>query len=230
MIRRLVLVVAAACLLVPPAHAAELQLAGIRLGQQAMELFSQEPYGPPLFFGPAGTTITWGIAPTAAAAPAAPISYGVAAPAAPAAPAAAPAAGVIMRPSFAPEEEELAAPPAGPMTGIAEFAQPMAAPVVAPPPQAAGAIYWFYSVAEAQVVIGIDAGGGVQSILVTGRSWAGGATQRGVRLGDGYLSVLDKHGFPDSTTGAGGNLVLSYAEARLTVTLVNLRVASILLR
>jgi hypothetical protein len=236
MIRRLVPVVAAACLLVPPAHAGEPQLAGIRLDQQAMELFKQEPYGPPEFFGPLGTTFTWGITATTPGGPAAPPGFGMAPPAAPA-----PAAPVGMRlpGQMESDEEELRAalarlqerPPTGPpggAPGVAGFAQPTIAPAMQQ--QGGIALYWLYNFSGAQVVLGLDPGGLVQTILVAGKSWTGATTQHGVKLGDGYLSVLDKYGFPDSTEGAGGNLVLNYVDAALTLTLTDLRVTSIYLR
>jgi len=212
--------IAAAFALAPRAEAVEQQLGGVRLGQPAVELLNQKPYGAPDFFGPNGAMITYGIeAPPPSGQPGAPAPR-VAAPAA-AAPVFGLGGGMVwggLSGSREPSE-----PP-----GLMPAARPM---VAAPIATQAGAaqIYWLYNLDGMRVVVGITADGNVDSIVIAGRSYPGAVTARGVTLGDSYTAVIGKYGFPESTQNAGANLVLSYASAGLTLTLSDMRVTTIAL-
>jgi hypothetical protein len=252
-------VVTAAFTVLPQAQAVEQGLAGIRLGQPALDLLDLKPYGPPQFLGPVGAVTTWGIKPPETATPVggAPAGitpgYG---------PAPTPAAGGGARislgsrpgplgglqfgfgagrratPSPAAPAAPLARPPAlqfgfgasrTSQTPTLGAAQPRAVPSAALAGEGGGPIYWLYSFGSTQVAVGIDADGKVSSIVLSGPSYPAAKTEGGVRLGDSYTSVLDKYGFPDSTQNIGVGLVLQYASPGLTLTLQNMRVRVIAL-
>jgi len=245
MVRRLAVlaVVTAALALValPQAQAIEQGLAGIRLGQPALDLLDLQPYGPPQFIGPVGAVTTWGIAAPEPTMPAGPVpggGYG-AAPMAPGVPR-------TPTPTLGGQRTGMlgglrislggrggfgasAATPAAPPGALGGVARPLAAPSAASAGEGGGPIYWLYHQGGAQVAVGIDPDGKVSSIVVSGRSYPAAKTEGGVRLGDSYTSVLDKYGFPDSTQNAGGGLVLQYANAGLTLTLQSMRVQTIAL-
>ena len=248
MVRRLAVlaVVTAALALValPQAQAIEQGLAGIRLGQPALDLLDLKPYGPPQFIGPVGAVTTWGIVAPEATMPAGTVpggGYG-AAPMAPGVPrTATPTLGgrrtgvpgglrisLGGRGGFGSSAAAPTPRPPGFGLGLGA-AQPLAAPAAAFAGAGGGPIYWLYSQGGAQVAVGIDPDGKVSSIVVSGRSYPAAKTEGGVRLGDSYTSVLDKYGFPDSTQNAGGGLVLQYANAGLTFTLQSMRVQTIAL-
>ncbi|HUT74529.1 MAG TPA: hypothetical protein VM221_06805 [Armatimonadota bacterium] len=225
MVRRLtVLAIAAAALaLAPRAYAIEAQLGGIRLDQPAMDLLDEPLYGPPDFFGPAGAVVTYGLtAPTRLAAVGAPAGVGFAP--------LAPARGFVpSRGGGRGSEVEEAAP--APLPAASSFAPPAAIPTVPVVVEDdSTATYWLYNMpGPVQVVVGLNAAGRVKTITVSGSWYRGARTEQGIGLGDQYIAVLEKYGFPDSTQGAGGNLVLRYANAGLTLTLTSLRVTTIAL-
>jgi len=230
--------IAAALTVVPQADAIELGLAGVTLGQRALDLLDLKPYGPPPFIGPLGAVTTWGIAPLGAPG---------------AGPGAAPGAGygptgsapsVYGAPGYAagPAPTRTARPPglrlsfgrrtttrttaAAPRGGRGP-ARPLAAATTG---LGGGIIYWLYNMpGGARVVLGIEASGKVRSIVLSGQSYPAAKTEGGVRLGDSYTSVLDKYGFPDTTHNLGGSLVLGYGKAGLTLTLNKMRVQTIAL-
>ena len=221
MTRRLAVLglIAAAFALAPRAEAVEQQLGGVRLGQPAVELLNQKPYGVPDFFGPNGATTTYGIE--------SPQPPG--APGGPAPRVGAPAVGAPMGGLGGGElwgglsgSREPSGPP-----GLMPAAGPMVAAPIAT--QQGAQLYWLYNLGGARVVLGITADGDVDSIVIAGRSYPGAVTARGVKLGDSYTSVIEKYGFPDSTQNAGANLMLSYAGAGLTLTLSDMRVTTIAL-
>lgn len=229
MYRRLAVLafMAAAFALVPAANAGEKELAGIRLDQLAMELLDQKPYGPPHFFGPIGTVITYGVeAPAQPTAPAArrataPVGFGITGTAGGRREEGGERAALL---------ETLRGLTASGTVTPAGAARAPARPTVASQAQTGTQMYWLYNLGGGtRVVVGMDARGRVRSITVSGTSYAGAVTERGVCLGERYMSVVDKYGFPDSTSGSGGDLNLVYQNAGLTLTLANLRVNSITL-
>jgi len=248
MVRRLAvlgLLAASWALLAPRANAVESGLAGVRLDQRALDLLDLQGYGPPEFFGPLGMVTTWGIAQPAAPTGGAPSggygastglgglgSAGAPRPVAPgAALGGASSGGPRLRfglgggarrstsSAAAPSYVPTAAPAARPATPLAQAEA-----------GEGGTVYWLYRKSGGvQVVVGISPSGKVNSVVLSGPSYPAAKTEGGVRLGDTYTAVLDKYGFPDGTQNVGTGLVLRYANAGLTLTLVNMRVQTIAL-
>jgi hypothetical protein len=255
MVRRLALVgllAASWALLAPRANAIENSLAGVRLGQRALDLLDLQGYGAPEFLGPLGSVTTWGIPQSTTPIGGAPAgAYGAAPGMAGSAAAAAPTvtpqtalrgpvpSGASFRFGFSSRARGTTGAATGATTPRYAPAAPIApsAPAGAAATPAAvaaagegGTVYWLYrKPGGVQVVVGISPSGKVNSVVLSGPSYPPAKTEGGVRLGDTYTAVLDKYGFPDGTQNVGANLVLRYANAGLTVTLANMRVQTIAL-
>jgi hypothetical protein len=237
--------VLSALLLTGQAFALERQLAGIRLGQSAIELLTNQEYLSPLFVGPIGLSIT--PAPVAF-----PVSQPVTQPGAPYGAASVYQPPAAMGPAvagdrrFAEEEEpgvtpSRAMPPTGLPSGSTSAPLPTYGPTATyrpygpTSPAAAtsalpGGWLWLYRrPGGVYIMAEMNADGKVSSVTVQGKAYAGSQTARGVRLGDSYSRVLSLYGYPDNTQNEGAHFVLRYYDHGLTFRLYQMKVAIIVL-
>jgi hypothetical protein len=87
--------------------------------------------------------------------------------------------------------------------------------------------YFVYNRGSAKLVIGIEPGGSVESVAISGGSAPTITTSKGIGLGAGLRAVIDKHGYPEATENVAGLLVVRYPDQGVVFSLRGLRVTSI---
>lgn len=187
-------------LVMSAATAAELQLAGIRLGRSALTVIQK--YGNP-------TDVRVGAAAhTQAGTPGAP-----AAPAMPGMPMEAPPGGLPGMPA-APMEAPPTGMPAAP--GMPDMmANPFGQTQQRQGPPEITWVYKFPKNKTLEFIISPD--GRVVQISAFGVEWPGVATSKGIRLGQTYKDVIMAYGFPESHARSGVELLARYPEKHRAV-------------
>lgn len=192
------------------ASAAELQLAGVRLGRSALTVIQK--YGNPseVRVGAAGQTEITG------------------ANVAPGMPASAEGLMGMALPGMSASESGMPSPfgPPSGFTSMPGAAQPPGQPVIQ---KRAPEVMWIYRFAQNKTLeFLINPDGRVLQIAAYGAEWPGIGTAKGIRLGDTYKDVLVKYGFPESHEKRGLELIAKYPERdRALFTLVGNTVVGI---
>lgn len=203
-----------------PAVAMEQGLAGVKLGNSALQLLTNPTFGQPSYIGPIGLAVGR----EEAQAPGAKTSS-------------------TSTPGYAGRAGAVSAP-ASPIGGYSPYSRTPAPGT--PPAQAAiptgttGAarpvqhgpgkdpvMVWLYKRGlGTSVLIELDVEGKVTGITIEGGLFSTVATARGIRLGDTYNLIVERYGFPDQTANEGLALVIRYLEPGLIFRLVNLKLAA----
>ena len=208
---RILLFVMVVSLVATQALAVESGLAGVRIGESALQLLTKPTFGPPAYIGPIGLSVSREAAapsPFAAAVPV-PTSYS-------------PGAATYR-----------AGTPAGAYSPAATRAAPaygapgLGAAPAQPPPLEPVMVWLYRRMPNTLILVELHAEGKVTGVIVDGTSSLAAETARGVRLGASYEAILAAYGYPDQTVNEGQNLILRYLYDGLTFRLSNMRLAAI---
>lgn len=208
------------CIASPCAWAVERELAGIRLGDKALDLLDRPGYGEPGFIGPLGA-ISVASQREQQAPAAARSAGGRSGPAGPRARGSRARGGMGAR---------------GARGGGGAMAGGRAGGVVGGRAQTRGGaevaergMYWYYRrPGGAVVVLTLDLAGEVQAITLTGNMpYSAGRTTRGTGLTSSYMEIIAQYGYPDQIVSGGTVLELTYVDHGVRFTLDSMRVTEI---
>jgi hypothetical protein len=216
--------------------AVERDLAGVRLGEMAMDLLDKPGYGEPDFIGPLGTVALPTEEPQGAAA----LRAGGGVRSGPAGPTGRGAAGARGRGGMRGGGMRGGGMRGGGMRGGARGmggtrGGGRGGTGAVSTRLAAGArgegpgMYWYYKrPGNAVVVLSLDPEGEVRAITLVGSVPSpAGITSRGIQLGSDYMEIIRQYGYPDQTVSAGAVLELTYVDHGVRFTLDSMRVREV---